>query len=86
MRRELGQFLEEVERRTGRTAVVYATPEAKEAILGEVSRPLWFRSIAREPRIPWAFWQFDAAGRLKGVARPVDLDVFDGTLAELDAL
>ncbi len=86
IRAELEAFVGEVEQRTGRVVVLYVTQEAKEELLGAFTRPLWYRSIAREPRLDWSFWQFDAAARVAGVNRAVDLNVFRGELAALDAL
>lgn len=86
IRAELEAFVGEVERRTGRVVVLYVTEEARDELLGAFSRPLWYRSIAREPTLEWSFWQFDAAARLNGVNRTVDLNVFRGELAALDAL
>ncbi len=55
--------------------------------------PLWHPQYA-EVRCPsiahpwraWAFWQTSERGRVPGVRTPVDLDVFNGDLASLEAL
>jgi lysozyme len=53
------------------------------------SQPLWLAHYTAQcPSVPspwrrWAFWQYTDAGRVPGITGPVDLDVFDGTLAEL---
>lgn len=43
---------------------------------------------ALEPRLPdawseWTFWQTSSTGRLAGYPRPVDLDVYNGSVADL---
>lgn len=80
-RRELDDFLTPVEAATGRPALLYVTPEFLEAygaVLPE--RPLWRRSIVREPAgpEPWVIWQHHNRGRVDGVEGPVDLNVFSG--------
>lgn len=51
--------------------------------------PLW---IARygwrtpETQPPWHFWQYSDEGRLEGIGGKVDLNVFSGSLDELDRL
>jgi lysozyme len=53
------------------------------------SQPLWLAHYTAQcPSVPppwqrWTFWQYTDAGRVPGITGPVDLDVFDGTLAEL---
>jgi lysozyme len=84
---ELQAFLAEVERVTGRRPTLYFTREADERILRArfEAYPRWPRNIFREPRpSSWQFWQFANNGRLSGVTTPVDLDVFSGTLDELE--
>lgn len=47
----------------------------------------WIASwTATPPAKPWAFWQWTSAGSVPGYRGRVDLDWFDGTAAELDAL
>lgn len=79
-------WLKKVEAQTGSRVVVYSTPDAVTALLQGIERPLWIRSIAREPSDPWRFWQFDPSGRVPGIEGPVDLDVFRGGPNELESL
>jgi lysozyme len=54
--------------------------------------PLWIAhyTTAPNPLMPsawrkWTFWQFSPAGRVAGITGNVDLDVFNGDAADLDA-
>ncbi len=86
VRQQLERWLSDVELATGSQVVVYTTPDAAAEILRGLDRQLWIRSIARPPTGPWAFWQFDPAGRVPGIEGPVDLDVFSEDRAALDTL
>jgi lysozyme len=54
--------------------------------------PLWIASYGSGfPNLPpgwdnWAFWQYSGSGTVAGIAGAVDLDQFNGTLAELNQL
>lgn len=86
IRAELEQWIATVEAALGRRVVVYTTNDADEQLLRGLERARWMRSIPGEPSRPWSFWQLDPSGRVPGVVGVVDLDVFQGSLAELDSL
>lgn len=92
IRANFEQFVEIVERATGRVPVLYVTADAWEAVFaeGRTALPLWLRSISRRPHPEvaprWTFWQFAASARVPGIAAGVDLNVFRGSRAELDQL
>ena len=47
--------------------------------------PIWLCSFSDDTPssdIDWTFWQYSHAGRVDGIKGPVDLDVFDGSMAE----
>lgn len=53
--------------------------------------PLWIaRYNRRAPRLPdgrsWHFWQYDNNSRVAGIGQPVDLNVFNGSMAQLDSM
>jgi lysozyme len=53
--------------------------------------PLWIARYAwREPTLAcgsqWQFWQYGNRGRIAGINGPVDLNVFQGDLKDLEAL
>lgn len=86
--RELGDYLERVERAYGKRPVIYATEETWELyIRGRFDEyPLWIRNIWRQPGTDgWTFWQYTNRGRLEGFSGEeefVDLNVFFGTLEQ----
>ena len=83
-RGELRAYLDAVEARYGRTAVLYVTQPFDEDYLAGAfaAQPRWVRSIIRAPqwaRGRWTLWQFHNRGRVDGVDGPVDLNVFNGS-------
>lgn len=54
--------------------------------------PLWVAEYGvSSPKLPsgwtgWTFWQYSETGTVAGVSGAVDLDVFSGSLADLQAL
>jgi lysozyme len=90
------EFLDEVRRLTGRTAIVYTYPNFwRDAMAGTTAftgHPLWIASYtsAPVPRMPawpsWTFWQYTARGSVAGVVGRVDLNRFNGGLADLRQL
>jgi lysozyme len=93
VRARLALWLRRVERRTQRRPIVYTSPSMSELLGGDFGHhPLWVAHYDVEcPSIPsgwqrWTYWQYSSSGRVVGVAGPVDLDVFAGTLAQLRRL
>ena len=90
------QFLEETRRLTGRTPLIYTYPNFwRGAMAGTTAfadYPLWIASYTSGPSpvMPgwqtWTFWQYTAAGRLPGIAGPVDLNRYNGSLTNLRRL
>jgi lysozyme len=90
------EFLDEVGRLTGRRAMLYTYPNFwRDAMAGTTAftgHPLWIASYttAPVPRMPgwptWTFWQYTARGSVRGVAGRVDLNRFNGGLADLRQL
>jgi lysozyme len=91
----LNPLLAALEQHYGVPAIIYATPEAYDRYLrGEYTdNPLWIRSVALPPQLPagrdWAFWQYSNRDRLDGYEGDeeyVDMNVFSGTLQQLETL
>lgn len=91
------RWLQLVEQRLGRLAIVYTRASFFDDTLrspaGFSARPLWVAHYTSRPSpsIPqsWSryyFWQFTESGRLDGYDGPLDINRFDGSAAELDAL
>ncbi len=88
IRAELAIFLERVEAGDGRRPVVYLPRSAHDRIVGGhfPDHELWVRQVFLAPSQRrygnWLFWQFSQDGRIEGISRPVDLNVFRGSAAE----
>lgn len=94
-------WLKEAERLTGRRPIFYTYPaffnSSVDPVLELASYPLWIANYGlelRSPSVPapwtgWTFWQYSSQGRgLPGQVpgTQVDLNVFAGTLPELNLL
>jgi GH25 family lysozyme M1 (1,4-beta-N-acetylmuramidase) len=88
------QWLEYVEKKTGKRPIVYLSPGYSPFVgTSLASYPLWVAHYKTTcPKTPdgwktWVFWQSTDQAKLAGItANTVDLDVFNGTLAELQQL
>lgn len=87
-------WLETVEKGAGVTPILYTSPGFWNG-LGTTAfghYPLWVAQYGvTAPKLPsgwsrWTFWQSSQTGTVSGVNGSVDLDVFDGTLQQLQAL
>ncbi len=91
------QWMETIEAACGRKPIVYTGPAFWISSLHDsqlfADHPLWIAQYtsAPQPRMPsawkaWTFWQHSEKGQVPGIHGPVDLNRFNGTLTELDAL
>lgn len=85
-------WVEHVRARLGVEPIVYTGPDFWRTHVrsADLSRqPLWLAHYTSEcPTVPapwqrWTFWQHTDRGRVPGIAGPVDLDVFAGSLGDL---
>jgi lysozyme len=84
-------WLQAVQAATGRQPILYLAPEFwddNSPDLALTSYPLWLADYASQPTLPngwttWHFWQHSETGTVPGVSTSVDLDLFNGTLAQL---
>ncbi len=90
-------FLSTVESLTGRTPIIYTSPNFWRTYLGDSTAftryPLWVAhyTSASQPSLPggwstWTFWQNTSSGRVNGISGNVDQDRFNGTLDDLKVL
>jgi lysozyme len=92
IRRELAVFLERVEAGAGRRPILYLTGASHARIVAGrfPDHELWVRHVFLVPSERrygrWLFWQFAHDGRVAGIAKPVDLNVFHGSPAEFQRL
>lgn len=91
------QWLEAVQQRLGRTPVIYTSASFWNAALGGTTAfagyPLWVAHYTSNalPNMPagfsnFVFWQYSDAGNVAGITGKVDLDWFQGSMAELRQL
>nr|WP_120492806.1 GH25 family lysozyme [Corynebacterium lactis] len=91
------EFLQRIEAKTGETPIVYTYRSFWKVQMGNstdfTNYPLWL--AAYQDNVPsdipggWTsmlFWQRSSTGKVNGIPTNVDLDVFNGTDAELTAL
>ncbi|MEZ4368293.1 MAG: GH25 family lysozyme [Kofleriaceae bacterium] len=93
---KVGQWIEIVEAATGRRPIVYTGRYFWRDQVGGANflpSPLWIAhyTSAECPTIPdpwsdWAFWQYTDSGSVDGIAGGVDVNVFNGSMADLLAL
>lgn len=88
-------YLDEVTRLTGRTPMIYTYPafwrESMANTTAFTNYPLWIATWGPRPIViggwtTYAFWQYTDRATLPGITGPVDMSVFNGTPAQLDAL
>lgn len=90
-------FLDTLTQRTGRTPILYTYRNFWIEKMADTTRfaeyPLWLAEYGvSQPTLPviggwneWLFWQRSETGRVPGFVDHVDLNVFAGTRADLDA-
>ncbi len=82
-------FLAAVTQMTGVTAMIYTSPSFLSSYSGLGNYPLWvanWQVSCPDVPSPWAaytFWQNSDSGTVAGISSAVDIDVYNGTLAQL---
>ena len=84
-------FLDTVHGAIGARPVIYTTKQFYTAHLENKTpgEQFWLRSILRPPNYgpeDWLFWQYSGNGRRRGISGAVDLNIFAGDEAALDAM
>jgi GH25 family lysozyme M1 (1,4-beta-N-acetylmuramidase) len=88
-------FLAEIERLSGRPAIFYSYGPFWKEQMGNpkdnLNCPLWLADYRHTAHVPhawtdWTFWQYTEKGTVAGVQTHVDLNHFQGTLAQLKQL
>jgi len=90
-------WMSAVQKRLGVAPMIYTSPSFAKAILGSSSELnqylLWIADwiTGDEPVVPapwtvWTFWQNSDSGTVTGIIGGVDLDLFNGTSADMDKL
>jgi lysozyme len=85
--REFSAFWDALLARYGTEPVVYTTKDFRKQYLAQMPIDrLWIREVIIKPSPPWMFWQFSPRGKVPGVSTFVDLNVFNGSAADLQML
>ncbi len=83
---EVREFLDVVDRRTGRRTLVYLYPDFEErfGFADDLAdHPQWVRRLGdRPPRRDWTVWQHDDAGSVPGISGGVDLNLARESLTD----
>lgn len=84
-------WMEIVEKELGKKPILYTGPNFYNKHLkhGFSEYPLWLGFYSeKEPILEdgrqWTFWQYTSKGRMRGITGPIDINVFQGTHADLD--
>lgn len=90
-RKELKKFIETIEKHYGVKPIIYTNKKFHDRYIENHfdDYPLWIaRYDVSDPGInkEWIIWQFSEDGRLPGIKEKVDINVFNGTLEELEKL
>jgi lysozyme len=91
------QWLDHVAQQTGMLPILYTSPSFVTGSMGspaglETHALLWIANwgvtcpTVPAPYTTWGFWQYDDMGAVPGITGNVDLNLFDGTEADLQAL
>lgn len=94
LRAILDPLLADLEEHYGAAPILYTTQEFRERFLGDDydRYPLWIRAVALTPDVPrheWEFWQYsdrDVLDGYSGEETHIDMNVFDGSLEDLQAM
>jgi len=80
-------FLKALRAEYGREPLIYADDELSRDYLDGYAFPRrWVRAVLSRPGPGWMFWQFSERGKVPGIHGYVDMDVFDGSAADFNAL
>jgi lysozyme len=90
----IAAWLQAVAQATGRTPILYTNRTYWDSLGTEQfsGYPLWLAEYGvTSPTLPqgwtnWAFWQFSQSGEISGIATSVDLNLFQGSLQDLQRL
>lgn len=86
------QWLNLVQKATKKTPIVYGNPSFLQALnlpLTFAGYPLWIAEYGvNAPKMPspwsnWLMWQYDESGTIPGVSGACDVDLFNGSMADL---
>lgn len=87
--KELTDFMKIITRKTGKKPIVYCDYDFYiQYLKGNLKNKhyLWICDYRQQPECDWTFWQTTDKFEIQGVKGRVDLNIFNGTRADLKAL
>ncbi len=85
-------FLGKLEKYYRKTPIIYTNERIYNRFVKGTTLeryPVWITSISKPPHLKehqWLFWQYTYKGRIKGIKGHTDINVFNGSLRELQNL
>ncbi len=93
LEQNLKDWLDTIEKETGKKPILYSSKKFYEKYLTKEfsDYPLWIAhynvpGLQLEDRNKWHFWQHNDRGKVKGISKHLDFNVFNGTLDEMNLL
>ncbi len=92
---KVSDWVDIVERGTGKKPIIYTGKyfwNDNVQSTAFLNHPLWLAAYVSgcpdtpRPWTTWTFWQYGSTGSSSGISGDIDVNVFDGTYAELEAL
>jgi lysozyme len=84
--REIGNFIDEVERKTQKKVMIYTNESGYRTYIKDnfYKKSIWICSFSKNPKIDakWILWQYSHIGKLKGAEGWIDFNTFNGSRAE----
>ncbi|MCO6460264.1 MAG: glycoside hydrolase family 25 protein [Saprospiraceae bacterium] len=91
--KNLQEWLDTIEEVVGKKPIIYTSKKFYESYLSDKfsDYPLWIAhyyvsGLDLEDNSRWIFWQHNDRGKVKGIAKRLDFNVFNGTMDELNLL
>jgi len=85
---EIEDYIEHVSQYYGKALIIYSTEEFySQYLLNKmIGTEIWIRNIYHVPTLAdnrkWLMWQYANRGRVKGIEKNVDLNVFSGSVEQ----
>jgi lysozyme len=89
IKRELHALVNKLKAHYGRNPIIYSNLSTYNRIIkGDFkSNPIWIVAFNSNPKLSdgkkWMFWQHSHIARIKGIPHPADLNVFNGSVAQM---
>ena len=85
---EISDYLELIKQHYEKAPIIYSTEDFyNQYLLNKLMKTkMWIRNIYRMPKLPdqrqWILWQYANRGRVQGIEKNVDLNLFNGNIEQ----